>query len=126
MRAGILSKRLLLRLKITLISGGAAVLLLLVLDVLFPVPPPKSYSQLILARDGSMLNAYLSEDDKWRMHTSLDEVPEELVEALVAKEDRWFWYHAGVNPLAIGRRGYECGSCRGLREPLPSPCNWRG
>lgn len=95
--------RLLPRLKILLFSGGAAVLLLLAMDALFPVPVPKSYSQLILARDGSMLNAYLSEDDKWRMHTSMDEVPEELVEALVAKEDRWFWYHSGVNPLAIGR-----------------------
>lgn len=103
MKTGKKYQRLLLRLKILLISGGAAVLLLLALDAIFPVPPPKSYSQLILARDGSMLNAYLSDDDKWRMHTSLDEVPNELVEALVAKEDRWFWHHAGVNPLAIGR-----------------------
>ena len=50
-----------------------------------------------------MLHASLSSDDKWRMHTRMEEVPAELVAALVAKEDRWFWWHPGVNPVALGR-----------------------
>jgi penicillin-binding protein 1C len=73
------------------------------LDLLFPLPAAKPYSPQVLASDGSLLRAYLSPDDKWRMEVALDEVPAELPAAMVAKEDRWFWYHPGVNPLAVGR-----------------------
>ncbi|HEX2901420.1 MAG TPA: transglycosylase domain-containing protein, partial [Bacteroidia bacterium] len=75
----------------------------LLMDTLFPLPPAKAYSPQVLARDGSLLRCYLSADDKWRMQTRLDEVPPELPAALIAKEDRWFHWHPGVNPLAIGR-----------------------
>lgn len=75
----------------------------LFLDTLFPLPPRKPYSPQVLASDGSLLRAYLSPDDKWRMRVTLDQVPAELPQALVAKEDRWFWWHPGVNPLAVAR-----------------------
>ncbi|MEM6273010.1 MAG: penicillin-binding protein 1C [Bacteroidota bacterium] len=88
--------------RIALVVLGAG-LLFLGLDLAFPLPPEKPYSQLIRARDGSLLNAYLSPDQKWRMRTRVEEVPEELVRALVAKEDRWFYYHSGVNPFSILR-----------------------
>jgi penicillin-binding protein 1C len=82
---------------------GIGLLAFLCLDLLFPLPASKPYSPQVLARDGSLLRAYLSPDDKWRMQVQLDEVPVELPAALVAKEDRWFWYHPGVNMFAIGR-----------------------
>ncbi|MFN8397437.1 MAG: penicillin-binding protein 1C, partial [Bacteroidia bacterium] len=78
----------------------------LLLDLTFPAPNPKSYSPEVLARDGSLLRSYLTPDDKWRMSTSLQDVPEELPKALVAKEDRWFWWHPGINPVAVLRAGF--------------------
>lgn len=73
------------------------------LNWLFPLPTEKSWSQVILAEDGTLLNAYLTDDDKWRMRTQIDEVSPDLVAALIAKEDRWFYVHPGINPFAIAR-----------------------
>ena len=87
-------------------TGGSFVLFLL-LNWAFPLPEQKSFSQVILANDGSLVTAHLTEDEKWRMRTKADEVPEELITALIEKEDQWFWYHPGVNPLAIIRAGFS-------------------
>lgn len=73
------------------------------LDRRYPLPEPKPWSQVVLAADGSLMSAFLSSDDKWRMQTRLDEVTPELIAALLEKEDRWFYYHPGVNPGAILR-----------------------
>ncbi|MBK9453376.1 MAG: penicillin-binding protein 1C [Bacteroidetes bacterium] len=75
----------------------------LLLDTFFPLPAPKPFSPEVRASDGSLLRCYLSKDDKWRMQVHLEDVPAELPKALIAKEDRWFYWHPGVNPLAIGR-----------------------
>ncbi len=88
------------RLRQALVFGFLGFMLL---DLFFPLPAGKPYSPQVLARDESLLRAYLSPDDKWRMEVKLDEVPAELPAAMIAKEDRWFWYHPGLNPLAIGR-----------------------
>ena len=75
----------------------------LVFNALFPLPPLKSYSTLVLARDGSVLNAYLSTDDKWRMETKINDVSPDLVKAVLAKEDKYFYYHPGINLVAVTR-----------------------
>lgn len=69
----------------------------------FPLPDKVYYARVILARDGTLLQAYLSPDDKWRMKTELHEITPELRLAFINKEDRFFYYHFGVNPLAIVR-----------------------
>ncbi|MDQ3073684.1 MAG: penicillin-binding protein 1C, partial [Bacteroidota bacterium] len=55
------------------------------------------------AEDSTLLCAYLSDDDKWRMETRPEDVPPELITALLAKEDQYFKYHPGVNPFSIVR-----------------------
>ncbi|HOJ04956.1 MAG TPA: penicillin-binding protein 1C [Bacteroidota bacterium] len=90
---------------------GRAILVLLLLagvvvatlDMLFPPPAPPPWSAQVFARDGQLLSAFLSSDDKWRLRTRLDAVTPELIEAMVEKEDRWFLYHPGVNPVAVLR-----------------------
>lgn len=71
-------------------------------DHLWPLPPAPQYSPLVLAADGSVLHAYLNPTQKWRMKTELAEITPALQTAIIAKEDRYFRYHFGVNPLAIG------------------------
>ena len=78
-------------------------LLFFALHLAFPLPEQPQYSRMILAHDGTLLQAYLSPDDKWRMKTELHEITPDLRRAFINKEDRFFYYHWGVNPLSIAR-----------------------
>jgi penicillin-binding protein 1C len=77
----------------------------LLLDTIQPVQPSISYSKVILDKDGRFLHTYLSDDDKWRLSTELDEITPELIQAIRIKEDRFFFYHFGINPISIVRAG---------------------
>ena len=79
----------------------------LILDYAFPLPPAKTYSPVVYDRNGGLLAAYLSDDDKWRLRTDPETISEDLRTAIIAKEDRWFYYHPGVNPLAIVRAAWN-------------------
>lgn len=93
------------RLRGCLRRGGVGLLLGLlsglVLDRLFPLPPAPQYSPLVLAADGSVLHAYLNPTQKWWMKTELPEITPALQTAIIAKEDRFFRYHFGLNPVAM-------------------------
>ncbi|NEM97921.1 penicillin-binding protein 1C [Pontibacter burrus] len=78
----------------------------LVLNWLYPLTINVSYSPVITASDGSEINAFLSKDDKWRMRLEPDELNPVLKKAVLLKEDRYFYYHPGVNPAAIVRAAY--------------------
>jgi penicillin-binding protein 1C len=71
------------------------------LDFVFPLPPAPRYSPIVLAADGSVLHAFLNPTQKWRMKTELAEMTPALQQAIINKEDRYFHYHFGVNPVAI-------------------------
>ncbi len=83
------------------------ILLVIILDGLFPLPKIKSYSKTVYAANGTLLNAYLTKDDKWRMRTKLEEVSPDLIKAIVEKEDSWFYWHLGVNPVAVVRAAFQ-------------------
>ncbi|MBR9975197.1 MAG: penicillin-binding protein 1C [Bacteroidetes bacterium] len=74
-----------------------------VADRLLPPPAMPDYSVQVFDRRGELLGASLTADDKWRLRTRLDHVSPELLRAVVAKEDRWFFFHRGVNPFAVAR-----------------------
>lgn len=78
-------------------------LLFLLLDVMFPVKPDIAFAPLIHDRQGEVLYASLTPDEQWRFHTDLEEMTPLLQQSVIYKEDRAFWYHPGINPLAIGR-----------------------
>ncbi len=73
------------------------------LSFLFPLPPAKPYSLLIEDRNGEFLQAFLANDGIWRLRTSPAEIPAKLKKILIEREDRWFYYHPGVNPVSIAR-----------------------
>jgi penicillin-binding protein 1C len=96
--------------KKTSIMMGTILLSMMVfafLNFIFPLQPHIKYSQIILAQDESVLHAFLSSDDKWRMKTELHEIIPELKETIIRKEDQYFYYHPGVNPLAIFRAAFN-------------------
>ncbi|MCU0332597.1 MAG: penicillin-binding protein 1C [Ignavibacteriaceae bacterium] len=84
----------------------AILLLIVVLDLAFPLPAKKEFSKEIHAEDGTLLTAYLTSDDKWRLRTELEEVSPELIKAIIEKEDTWFYLHPGINPVSIFRALY--------------------
>ncbi len=84
----------------------STLLILVLLDLLFPLPAKKEFSKEIHAKDGTLLTAYLTSDDKWRLRTELEEVSPELIKAIIEKEDSWFYWHFGINPVSIVRAFY--------------------
>lgn len=82
--------------------AGAFVLFLLI-DMLFPVDTEVPFSTVLQARDSTVLYTWLAKDEQWRMRARLDEISPELKRAIVYKEDKRFYKHFGVDPLAVGR-----------------------
>ncbi|TDL78463.1 penicillin-binding protein 1C [Palleronia sediminis] len=67
--------------------------------------PPLAYatSVEVTDRDGTLLRAFQVDDGRWRLRTPLETVDPAYLEMLVAWEDRRFWSHSGVDPLAVLR-----------------------
>ena len=61
-----------------------------------------SYSTVVESAEGELLGARIAADGQWRF-PPCDTVPERFATALVQFEDRHFWWHPGVNPVAMGR-----------------------
>jgi len=76
---------------------------LVVLNICYPLKINISYAQILTDKNGEVLHAYLSEDEKWRMKTEIDEISPTLKKAIIHKEDKYFYYHYGINPLALIR-----------------------
>jgi penicillin-binding protein 1C len=72
-------------------------------SLFFPLDLEIPFSTLVCARDGAVMHAFLSSDDKWRMKTELSEISPTLRTTILHKEDRWFYWHIGVNPFAAAR-----------------------
>mgnify|MGYP002377639958 CR=1 FL=1 len=71
------------------------------IHLLFPLPDKIEYSTIITDNRGETIHAFLTKDDKWRMKTALDEISPLLRTTIIQKEDRFFYYHYGVNPFAL-------------------------
>jgi penicillin-binding protein 1C len=61
-----------------------------------------SYSTVVESAEGELLGARIAADGQWRF-PPCDTVPGRFATALVQFEDRQFWWHPGVNPVAMGR-----------------------
>lgn len=89
--------------RLPLLGVLGAIVLFFILNIIFPLRVKIEYSQLMLAKNDQVLHAFLTSDDKWRMKTELDEIIPKLKKAIVYKEDKYFYSHWGVNPIAISR-----------------------
>ncbi|MDR1920395.1 MAG: penicillin-binding protein 1C, partial [Candidatus Adiutrix sp.] len=74
--------------------------------LVIPAPPQATdfaVSPMLLDRDGRIFHARLSADGEWLLPVPLTEMGRWLPLAAVAIEDKRFWSHPGVDPLALGR-----------------------
>lgn len=89
--------------KFSAIGIAVGFLLFLLLNWLFPLPANKEYSTIVLDAKGEVIHAFLTRDEKWRMKTELKEISPLLKQTLIYKEDKYFYYHPGVNIIAMVR-----------------------
>lgn len=99
----ITKQKILLLVKRFLIVIGCSFLLFFLLNLIFPLPDKIEYSTIVTDAKGEVINAFLTKDDKWRMKTELEEISPLLRKTIVAKEDRYFYCHPGVNVFAVSR-----------------------
>jgi len=87
------------KLKILIIVTGVFVTPVL----LSPIPAFRApLSTVVEAREGSLLGARIADDGQWRF-PSFDQMPEKFEKAILTFEDRYFYYHPGINPVSIAR-----------------------
>ena len=98
---------------------GAVLLacLLLVLDLAFPLPAAArgaaktgavvDATLVVLAEDGSALRTWPGSDGALRHPARIADVSPHYLQALLAYEDRWFYWHPGVNPIALARASLQ-------------------
>lgn len=74
------------------------------LDALFPLPlSSRPSATVVVAADGTPLRTFADKDGIWRYPVVRSRVSPLYRQALLGYEDRWFYYHPGVNPLSIAR-----------------------
>ncbi len=71
---------------------------------MFVVPPLMTdvvFSHAYVDRHGELLRLTLAADDKYRLFTPLNEISPALRDATILYEDRWFYFHPGINPISL-------------------------
>ena len=105
---------------IIVLFGGAA------LGIFGPMPdlqqlenPRTNLATQIISSDGTILGKYYFDDN--RTPIGFDEIPTDMVEALIATEDERFYEHAGIDWRGTLRAFVFLGKRGG---PVPSPNSW--
>ena len=76
-----------------------------------PLEEARKVSTTIVDRNGKLLRAYAMADGRWRLPVDAKAaVDPGYLKLLLAYEDRRFWSHRGVDPLALGRAALQFGS----------------
>ncbi len=60
-----------------------------------------NYSQAVYSENGTLMHVYLNNTDKWRIQSDFNKVSPLLKKTLLEKEDQYFYWHFGVNPIAL-------------------------
>jgi len=73
---------------------------------LLAAPPLSEHAPLstaVYAERGELLRLTLAADGQYRLWAPLEEIAPAVRDAVVLYEDRWFFWHPGVNPIALAR-----------------------
>ena len=77
-------------------------------DRIWPLPLPRDdLARVVLAEDGTPLWRFADANGVWRYPVQTGEVSPYYLDALLTYEDRWFYQHPGVNPLALARATWQ-------------------
>ncbi|MFP2908239.1 transglycosylase domain-containing protein, partial [Pyxidicoccus sp. 3LFB2] len=93
--------------RLALVTVGLFVLAAVAWAAAHWVPLPERLSApasvVMEYRDGTPAHVFLAPDERWRIPTSPERVDPAYLRALLALEDKRFFHHPGVDPLAVAR-----------------------
>ncbi len=78
---------------------------ILFLGLYFCVPRPlfnSPFSTVVESAGGNLLGARIATDEQWRF-PALDSIPKKYEKCLLNFEDRYFYYHPGINIISVFR-----------------------
>jgi penicillin-binding protein 1C len=77
-----------------------------IIDKISPLNMPEHnriFARVVVDENDRPLRTFADSKGIWRYPIKLSEVSPLYIEALLNYEDRWFWYHPGINPFSILR-----------------------
>lgn len=88
-------------------AGGIILLTLLTIWVILSIAIPRQlfrvpYSTLLYSTEGELLGARIANDGQWRFPQA-DSLPDKFISCLTTYEDKRFFYHPGIDPIALVR-----------------------
>src|SRR6201996_6438119 len=93
-----------------LLVGGAFAAWVVSLGPL-PLQEARQVSQTVVDRNGKLLRAYAMADGRWRLPVDArTNVDPGYLKLLFAYEDKRFYAHHGIDPLALGRAALQLGT----------------
>jgi penicillin-binding protein 1C len=99
-----------LRRRLSLIAASGAIIAIVCSAAYWTFalgPPPLgqtlAFSTLVVDRDGKLLRPYTTPEGRWRIPATLENVDPRLLQLLFAYEDKRFYTHHGIDPIALGR-----------------------
>lgn len=97
----------LLKLSLIIFIIGVLTLLALYMSMRSDLPDVKSLKEIqwqtpmqIFSSDNKLISQF---GEKKRIPLTIDQIPQQLINALLATEDDRFYYHFGVDPIGMGR-----------------------
>lgn len=88
-----------------LLFFSASIIIIVFAGFYFIVPRPlfnAPFSTVVESSDGKLLGARIAADQQWRF-PEIDSVPQKYEKCLLLFEDRYFYFHPGINPVSMGR-----------------------
>jgi len=70
---------------------------------LYLVLDKKPLAKIIYDKNGNILRHLLSKDGYWRFEVTPKDIPKFLKKSIISFEDKYFYYHFGINPFSIFR-----------------------
>ena len=61
----------------------------------------------IWSADGELLRVTLAADEQNRLWVPIEDISPTFADAMLLKEDRWFYWHPGVNPVSLVRAAFR-------------------
>ncbi len=92
--------------RLKFILAGIAIPLFLFIIAIYLVPLPgrivsPDYSTVVKDRNGRVLRVFLTKDEKRRVYVPIKNIDPLLINTTIVYEDRFYYYHPGVNPVSI-------------------------
>lgn len=78
-------------------------------DSFGPAPTGKDleFSRTVVDRNGKLLRSYVTSEGRWRLPATRTDVDPRFFDVLLDYEDKRFYSHHGVDPLAFGRAALQ-------------------